>query len=93
MYSFDKGIERRGTSCVKWDEVFVGQDVLPMWVADMDFEIAPAITKRLMKEAGKGAFGYQLLSDEYYESVIRFMKDRHDYVVEKEWISFKVCLW
>ena len=88
MYSFDKGIERRGTSCVKWDEIFVAQDVLPMWVADMDFEIAPAITRRLLQVAGKGVFGYQLLSDEYYESVIRFMKERHDYVVEKEWITY-----
>ena len=70
MYSFDKGIERRGTSCVKWDESFVGKDVLPMWVADMDFEIAPAITKRLMDVAGKGVFGYQFLSEEYYDAVI-----------------------
>ena len=61
MFNFDEGIERRGTSCVKWDESFVGRDVLPMWVADMDFEIAPAITKRLVKTASKGAFGYQKL--------------------------------
>lgn len=88
MYNFDKGIERRGTSCVKWDEAFVGKDVLPMWVADMDFEIAPAITKRLVDVAGKGVFGYQLLSDEYYDAVIRFMKDRHEYEVKKEWITY-----
>ena len=65
MYNFDRGIERRGTSCAKWDEAFVGKDVLPMWVADMDFEIAPAITKRLVEAAGKGVFGYQFLSDTY----------------------------
>lgn len=88
MYNFDKGIERRGTSCVKWDEAFVGKDVLPMWVADMDFEIAPAITKRLVDVAGKGVFGYQFLSEAYYDAVICFMKERHDYDVEKEWISY-----
>ena len=88
MYNFDKGIERRGTSCVKWDESFVRQDVLPMWVADMDFEIAPAITKRLVEAAGKGVFGYQFLSDAYYDTVIRFMKERHDYEVKREWISY-----
>lgn len=88
MFHFDEGIERRGTSCVKWDESFVGRDVLPMWVADMDFEIAPAITKRLVKTASKGVFGYQFLSDEYYDAVIRFMKERHDYEVEKEWIVY-----
>lgn len=88
MYNFEHGIERRGTSCVKWDESFVGKDVLPMWVADMDFEIAPAITKRLLDVAGKGVFGYQFLSEEYYDAVICFMKERHDYDVKKEWISY-----
>ncbi len=88
MYNFDEGIERRGTNCVKWDASFVGSDVLPMWVADMDFEIAPAITKRLVETAGKGAFGYQFLSEAYYDSVIRFMKERHEYEVKKEWITY-----
>ena len=88
MYDFSKGIERRGTSCVKWDESFVGKDVLPMWVADMDFEIAPAITKRLLDVASKGVFGYQFLSEEYYDAVIRFMRDRHEYEVKKEWIQY-----
>ena len=88
MFYFDEGIERRGTSCVKWDESFVGNDVLPMWVADMDFEIAPAITKRLVKTASKGVFGYQFLSDEYYHAVIRFMKERHAYEVEKDGIIY-----
>ena len=88
MYHFDEGIERRGTSCVKWDESFVGKDVLPMWVADMDFEIAPAITKRLNEVAEKGVFGYQFLSEEYYHAVIRFMKERHNYEVEKDWIVY-----
>ena len=88
MYDFNREIQRRGTKCVKWDESFVGKDVLPMWVADMDFEIAPAITKRLVEAAGKGVFGYQFLSDEYYGAVTRFMRDRHDYEVQKEWIVY-----
>ena len=88
MYNFNDGIERRGTSCVKWDESFVGNDVLPMWVADMDFEIAPAITKRLSEAAAKGVFGYQFLSEEYYDAVIRFMKERHEYDVQKDWIVY-----
>ena len=94
MYHFDKGIERKNTNCEKWDADFVGDNVLPMCVADMDFEIAPAITKRLVKAAQKGAFGYQLLSDDYYQTFIDFMKERHDYSVEKEWICYvpNVCL-
>ncbi len=88
MYSFDKGIERRNTNCEKWDAPFVGENVLPMWVADMDFEIAPAITRRLVKAAGKGAFGYQFLSDQYYEAVQSFMSKKHDYPVERDWICY-----
>lgn len=88
MYSFDKGIERRNTNCEKWDAPFVGKDVLPMWVADMDFEIAPAITERLVKAAGKGAFGYQFLSDRYYRAVQRFMEEKHDYAVKRDWICY-----
>ena len=61
MYHFEEGIERRNTNCDKWDAPFVGQDVIPMWVADMDFAIAPAITERLVKVADQGAFGYQFL--------------------------------
>lgn len=94
MYHFDKGTERRNTNCEKWDADFVGKDVLPMWVADMDFEIAPAIRERILKAANQGAFGYHFLSDEYYQAVIDFMKERHDYTVKKEWINYlpNVCL-
>lgn len=88
MYHFEEGIERRNTNCDKWDAPFVGQDVIPMWVADMDFAIAPAITERLVKVADQGAFGYQFLSDTYYDAVRCFMKERHNYEVKKEWICF-----
>ena len=43
MYDFERGIERKGTNCVKWDVPFIKQTDLPMWIADMDFQIAPAI--------------------------------------------------
>ena len=94
MYRFDEGIERRNTNCEKWDADFVGNDVLPMWVADMDFEVSPAITERLVKAANQGAFGYQLLPDEYYQAVMDFMKERHRFAVEKDWICYlpNVCL-
>lgn len=67
---FEEGIDRHNTACYKWDADFVGKDVLPMWVADMDFPIAPAITRRLIDVAGQQAFGYQFLTDEYYDAVI-----------------------
>lgn len=88
MYHFDEGIERRGTNCVKWDVPFVTPDVTPMWIADMDFEIAPAITENLQRIAGQGAFGYQFLSEQYYEAVISWMKRRHGLELRKEEIFY-----
>ena len=79
MYDFERGIERKGTNCVKWDVPFIKQTDLPMWIADMDFQIAPAIQNNLKKVAGQGAFGYQFLSEKYYQSVMRWMKQRHGY--------------
>lgn len=88
MYQFDEGIERRNTNCEKWDAPFVGEDVIPMWIADMDFAVAPAITDRLVCTAKKEAFGYQLLSDDYYRAVCHFMKTHHRYEIEREWICY-----
>lgn len=88
MYDFESGVERRGTNCVKWDVPFVKEDVLPMWIADMDFKIAPAITENLQKIAGQGAFGYQFLSEHYYESVMNWMERRHGYKLKREEICF-----
>ena len=63
MERFEKGINRKGTNCVKWDVPFVTEGVQPMWIADMDFEVAPAITENLKNIASQGAFGYQFLSE------------------------------
>lgn len=65
-YDFDKIIPRRGTNSYKWDSFPVGKDVLPLWVADMDFRTAPAITDALAKRVAHGIFGYVHVPDEYY---------------------------
>lgn len=90
MYDFDSGVERKGTNCIKWDVPFVKEkeDVLPMWIADMDFRVAPAITENLTKISRQGAFGYQLLSENYYKSVMSWMERRHGYHLEREEICF-----
>ena len=88
MYCFDEGINRKGTNCVKWDVPFITPDITPMWIADMDFEVATAITENLKNEALKGAFGYQFLSDKYYDSIINWMKRRHDLELEKKEICY-----
>src|SRR3712207_9536951 len=63
-------------------------DVLPMWVADMDFETVPAITKALRERVAQGIFGYTYVPDSYYEAVIGWFKRRHDWTVEREWILY-----
>lgn len=91
MYDFDKEINRRGTSCLKWDfadSKFQGKDLLPMWIADMDFEAAPAIIEHMQKRLDEKVFGYSALPDEYYEAVISWMKRRHNYQVKREWINY-----
>lgn len=88
MYNFDEGIVRKGTNCVKWDVPFVTDEIIPMWIADMDFEIAPAIHERVRKVADQGAFGYQFLSDEYYQAIISWMKRRHGLELRREEICY-----
>ena len=59
-YNFDEIVTRRGTGCVKWDEM-PSDDVIPLWVADMDFKAAPAIQEALRKRIEHGVFGIPLL--------------------------------
>nr|WP_243152045.1 MalY/PatB family protein [Pseudoflavonifractor sp. 524-17] len=90
-YGFDKSIDRRGSCSVKWDaadRAFQGQDLLPMWIADMDFPAAPGILKALHQRVDQGVFGYGTLSQAYYEAVIRWMARRHHTTVERDWIVF-----
>lgn len=75
-YNFDETIPRRNTNSVKWDEA-AQDDIIPLWVADMDFRVLPQITEALRQRVDHGVFGYTHVPDSYYESVIRWFKDRH----------------
>ncbi|HAY98565.1 MAG TPA: MalY/PatB family protein [Mesotoga sp.] len=89
-YNFDRVIERRGTNCIKWDHanLFFGRnDLLPMWVADMDFESPPEVIEAIVARARHGIYGYTARSDGYYESIVRWLNKRHGWKIEKEWIS------
>ncbi|WMM25200.1 MalY/PatB family protein [Tissierella sp. MB52-C2] len=91
MYDFDKIINRYGTNSMKWDglkETFEQDNLLPLWVADMDFEVSPAISKELEKRVKHPIYGYMHWSDEYYSSVIGWMKRRHGWEINKDWIVF-----
>ncbi|MCY6484073.1 pyridoxal phosphate-dependent aminotransferase [Clostridium aestuarii] len=88
-YDFDKVINRIGTNTAKWDEVemkFGTKDVLPMWVADMDFRIAQPIIDALKERAEHGIFGYTKMSDSYKEAVCSWMEKRHEWKIEKDWV-------
>ncbi len=73
-YNFDQCPDRRGTESVKWD-LYPG--TLPMWVADMDFTVAPEIREALQKRLDHGVFGYELVPDDYYEIMGRWFASRH----------------
>lgn len=87
-YDFDKIIPRRGTNSYKWDSMSTDKDVLPLWVADMDFRTAPAIIEVLDKRVKHGIFGYVHVPDEYYEAVIRWFERRHNWSVKKDWFIY-----
>ena len=86
---FDKLVERRGTNCAKWDEC--GEGVIPMWIADMDFQTAPCIVEALRKRVEHGIFGYTHVPDSYYDSVVNWFKNRHNWQnLLKEWILYTI---
>ena len=86
-YPFDELIERRGTGCVKWDEMS-DANIIPLWVADMDFAVAPAIQEAIRKRAAHPVFGYTYVQDDYYEAVISWFLCRHHWTIQREWILY-----
>ena len=87
QYNFDHPVSRRGSDSMKWA---VGENELPMWVADMDFEAAPEIREALQRRLDHGIFGYDDLSDAWYEAYMGWWKDRHGLTIEKDWLIFSV---
>ena len=86
---FDTIIPRKNTSSVKWDmlENYYGsEDLIPLWVADMDFQSPKRVISDLIKKAEFGIYGYTSLMPSYYDSIINWFKKRHGFVIEKEWI-------
>ena len=81
-YDFDKIIQRRGTNCVKWDEVS-DNDTIPMWVADMDFETAPCIMQALQERLQHGCFGYTFVPESYYDATIQWFQHRHGWTIDR----------
>lgn len=90
-YNFDQIIDRKGTNAIKVDalkEVFGKDNLTPLWVADMDFLSPPEITEAIVKRAEHGVYGYTAPGQEYYDSIIGWLKNVHDWKIEQEWLSF-----
>ena len=90
-YSFDEIIDREDTACVKWDlrdKVFGTADVLPMWVADMDFKTPGFISEAIIQRAQHAVYGYSYRTEGYYTSIINWMQSHHGWAIERDWVLF-----
>lgn len=88
-YNFDKIINRKGTNCLKYDfalERGKPSEVLPLWVADMDFQVSEEITKSLHAAVEHGIYGYTQPKDPYYNAIMNWMKKNHQWETKREWI-------
>ena len=86
---FDKKINRAGTASLKYDgrqSMFGAAEVIPLWVADMDFAAPPAVTRSLARRAAHPVYGYSIYPDSLYESLIAWLWQRHGWKVHREWI-------
>ncbi len=85
-YDFDTVVNRCNTDSLKWRAA--GENELPMWVADMDFPTAPEVRAAMQRVLDHGVFGYTDLTDEWYDSIINWWKERHDFTIERDWLVF-----
>jgi cysteine-S-conjugate beta-lyase len=91
MWNFDETVNREGTNCIKYDlreEIFGVKDVIPLWVADMDFKTPDFIVNSLQNRLNHEIYGYSLRPPEYFLSITEWLKIRHNWLIEKEWICF-----
>ena len=83
--------DRRGTQAKKWNQLsatFSRNDLVGLWVADMDFACAGCVREALIEKADFGALGYELTPDSYYDAFIRWERERHGYEVKREWLRY-----
>ncbi|MCK5171503.1 MAG: PatB family C-S lyase [Bacteroidales bacterium] len=90
-YNFDEIINRENTASVKYDlrkDIFEKEDVIPMWVADMDFKTPDFIIKAIKDRANHEVLGYSFRPESYFLSIVNWLKRRHNWEISKDWISF-----
>ena len=84
-YNFDKITNRKNSNSVKWSGC---ENELPMWIADMDFEVLPEIKDSLLSKVSVGVYGYTKLAEEYFPSYVKWWKEVHNVSYKKEWMIF-----
>jgi len=84
-FDFDTPVDRRNTASVKWDK-YKDRDIIPMWVADMDFRSPPAVIAALHERAEHGVFGYTAVSHDLVGEVQSRLKEKYDWVIDEEWL-------
>lgn len=90
-YDFDKVVDRHGTGAMKYDnlkELFGRDDLTPLWIADMEFEVCPAITEALQRRISHPVYGYSCPGEGYWESICSWLRRRHGFEVEREHLAF-----
>ncbi len=90
-YNFDEIIDRRGTNALKTDALlprYGNADLISLWVADMDFLSPPAVAEAIIERAKHGIFGYTCPSQSYYDSIINWVGNQHDWKIKQEWLTF-----
>lgn len=91
QYNFDEIVERKGSGAIKTDvlkERFGADDLIPLWVADMDFRTPDFILKTIEERCKKGILGYPSTPSNYYEEITKWQQKRHHWNIEREWIEF-----
>ena len=91
---FDAGLYRLGTRCEKWDEARNehGEDILPLWVADMDFPSPPAVQEAILKRAAHPTYGYTAELEDDHQALINFWQRRHGLTIEQDWLTLMPCV-
>lgn len=89
-YDFDTVLDRRQTHSLKWDRCLVEfglDDVIPMWVADMDFAAPPEVVHAIQRRAAHGAYGYASVPESFWASAIDWLRERHGWTIDRQWLA------
>lgn len=85
-FDFDRLVDRTGTASLKWSHY--GEDVLPLWVADMDFEVAPPVVEAVQAFAAHGVYGYARVPESLVEAIAAFLLTRYGWTIDPDWLVF-----